>query len=133
MQEVCSKLARWAIFTVALSLVPLILDFISKSSNGSSHYVSEVIARGELSLICTALSGVALGELIGLSEKAKIAKILLGGTCFLSAVLSICLYLGMKGTTGDLGSEFLDHLCWWLFAETLFTTTITIAVSEALK
>lgn len=133
MQDVWSKLARWSIFTVVLSLFPIILDYVLKAAVRSDTPLNEVIAKGELSLICTALSGVAVGELLGISEKAKLFKICLGGVCFLNAVFSICLYIAMKAAEGSLGSLYLDRLSWWLFFETAITSTIAIAVSEAKK
>jgi hypothetical protein len=128
-----SKLTRWLIFTVVLSLLPLMLDFVLKAADGSSPSINEVISRGELCLVCTALAGVGLGELLGLSDEAALTKIVLGGACFLSAVISIALYIAMKATTGNTGSLYLDNLSWYVFAETVITSTVSVVVSEVRK
>jgi hypothetical protein len=128
-----SKLMRWLIFTVALTLLPLVLDWALRAADGSSPSVNAIISHGELCLVCTALAGVGLGELLGLSDDAGLIKIVLGGACFLTSITSIALYVAMKATVGATGSLFLDGLSWYVFVVTLITSTASIMVSEAKK
>lgn len=134
-QELAARMARWIIFTVILSLAPLLIDYLAAvgRAHGTLLQISEVYAKGELCLIATALAGVATGEMFGLSERAKTAKIVLGGLCLLLAIGSIALYVMMKSNLDPLALPTYTYISGFLFILTFFASTSAIAVSELQK
>lgn len=73
--------ARWIIFSVMLGALPIGLALLGDLLiNTESH----PIANGDLFLISAVLCFAAVGELLGISDEAALAKIIIGG---ISAVL----------------------------------------------
>jgi hypothetical protein len=58
------KLALWFVFSVLLSLVPIIFHIVKGYTNHTPHALTAAIQRGELLLITAALCAAAVGELI---------------------------------------------------------------------
>ena len=65
------KLIRWCVVGVAIALLPVAFAWISLLTTGQSATLNEVLENGALLLITAAISGAAIGELVG-SGKARI-------------------------------------------------------------
>jgi hypothetical protein len=59
------KLVRWLIFSVVISLLPLLFRFALEATDGKSPTLSDLLSQGELLLISSAIAAAAVGELIG--------------------------------------------------------------------
>lgn len=134
-QELAARMARWVIFTVVLSIIPLIIDYLAAAAHahGNLPGPSEVYSKGELCLTTTALAGVAAGEILGLSERAKTPKIILGGLCVIFSVCSIAIYGMIKSNSDPLALPTFAQASVWLFGGALLISTSTIAVAELQK
>lgn len=94
--DLCLRLARWAIFSVIISLLPIVATFsYSWTTTNSSITLTEALAKGELLLISVAISGTAVGELIGREGGGtfKLLKVVFIGLAFIVVVFS-CLWFG---------------------------------------
>nr|VFK03384.1 MAG: hypothetical protein BECKH772B_GA0070898_103492 [Candidatus Kentron sp. H]VFK03667.1 MAG: hypothetical protein BECKH772A_GA0070896_103442 [Candidatus Kentron sp. H]VFK06441.1 MAG: hypothetical protein BECKH772C_GA0070978_103502 [Candidatus Kentron sp. H] len=75
-----TRLTRWFIFSIVIALLPVWFH-LSQSWQGSS-FVAGLVAscsHGELLLVTAAILGAAIGELIGSSNRALSAKLVVGG------------------------------------------------------
>lgn len=70
MKSGLTKLARWAIFTVALALVPLLIALLALLTYSRPLSLTAITEHGELLLIAVAIGGSAIGELIAPRTKS---------------------------------------------------------------
>jgi len=76
------KLTRWCVFGVAISLVPLGFAWISLATTpGTLPTLNAVLKNGALFLITAAISGAAIGELVGSGPTRIRLKLAAGGGC----------------------------------------------------
>lgn len=88
-----AKLARWLLFSVLFSLIPLVIDFVSELARTNGSLAWDSFGRhGELYLLASAMCAVGLGEILGSREKAIIPKISAGGAAALIIALATALY-----------------------------------------
>ena len=134
-QELAARMSRWVMFTVILSVAPLMIDYLAAVGRAHGHFpdIDEIYSRGELCLTTTALAGVAAGEIFGLSERAKTAKIILGGLCLISSIGAIALYVMMKSNADPLAIPTYAYASSWLFLGALVVSTCAVAVAELQK
>lgn len=134
-QELAARMARWMIFTVVLSIIPLVIDYLASSAHahGELPSLGGVYSKGELCLTTTALAGVAAGEIFGLSERAKTPKIILGGLCLIFSISSIAIYGMIKSNSDPLALPIFAQVSVYLFGAGIFISTCTIAVAEIQK
>jgi hypothetical protein len=114
-------------------LLPLGLDFLIKLGDaepGARASLAEVIGRGELCLIVTALSAVGLGEIGGAKLKGEKTGILLVGASLLNIALGIAVYVLMKSHESGHPPGMYISLSYMLFISTAIVATSCVAVSE---
>jgi hypothetical protein len=88
------KLLRWLLFSVLLSLSPLLARAISLSTDSADTNLLQLLSpRGELLLVSIVLCAAAAGELIGSKDHRRMAKITAGGISVLLLVFA-ALYFG---------------------------------------
>ena len=88
-----AKIARWLLFTVLFSLIPLGVDFLAEAARTNGEVsISSIGRHGELYLLASAMCAVGLGELTGISSKYLIAKLLAGGAAMIVIGAATALY-----------------------------------------
>jgi hypothetical protein len=90
-----NKFLKWLIFGVIFAITPLAADYSIqfmhvKEGMGFTWY--DVIAKGELLLVCAAIAGAGVGELIGSGKSWLPFKIVTGGFCVILLLLTAELY-----------------------------------------
>lgn len=88
------RLLRWFLFSVIISLVPLIFDgvLLWSRETPSRQIAVAVLAGGELLLISTAIAADAVGDLVGSGSTRTGLKLLVGGTCVISLLFAALWY-----------------------------------------
>ncbi len=93
------KLIRWCVFGVAIALIPVAFCWASLLTAGKSATLDRVLENGALLLITAAISGAAIGELVG-SGKARIKlKLWAGGGCVVVLMACSLWYAQVSSTT----------------------------------
>lgn len=129
-KELGVKLARWAFFTVLISLVPIALDYIVLVARDESvhHRLTDVLDHGELYLLSSAFLCVGLGEIVGSGPDRRVAKVVISGLSTVSLIISIGLYVAVKNVSESVGSYF-SYPSIWLFLASCVVSTSSIAVA----
>ncbi|NLF71874.1 MAG: hypothetical protein GX575_22825 [Candidatus Anammoximicrobium sp.] len=99
--RVGAAVALWLTFSVLVGLVPILLGYARMESRANKVTVADVIARGEMALVCVGLAAGPLGLLIGTGRKRVFLKIVAGGMSFFLAALS-------AGYSSDLSANELE-------------------------
>lgn len=73
------KMAKWALFSVTMALVPLVAAFLAQVTRGNTPPWNEIVGRGELLLITAAICARSAGELFAGRSGGEVEKILAGG------------------------------------------------------
>lgn len=126
------KSSQWVLYTVLLSLLPIAFDYIIvyAKGNGSWPDFNDVIEHGELCLVATAMSFVAIGEMSGFRSEGGTGRVVLFWFCLLSAAASIGLYVIIKSIANANTVGSLSSISAILFLGTVFITTAAVAVAE---
>jgi hypothetical protein len=82
------RLVRWFMFSVLVSLVPLVSSYFNLWLDKRQAPMEVLVARGELLLICTTLGAAAIGELFPGSRDNAVEKLLSGGASILLILVS---------------------------------------------
>jgi len=82
------KMVKWAIFSVAMALVPLAASTLSQATRGPLPSIDQLVARGELLLITAALCARSCGELFGSSDVQRVPKLFAGGATVVVMLLA---------------------------------------------
>jgi hypothetical protein len=127
-----AKIARWLLFSVAFSLVPIIANYLLAVGKSSKAFppLSTVIQHGELFLLSTGLAAVGLGEVIGANQRAKIIKIITGGVSSINMLLSTLLFATLNNTPDELATSYFSYLSFWIFLFTCVVATSCVVLSE---
>ncbi|MDA1191644.1 MAG: hypothetical protein O3A46_08185 [Candidatus Poribacteria bacterium] len=95
--------SRWMIFSVIASVIPIVLSIVwTVGRTGSLPPFESWWAGGELLLVTTGLTAGGLGQTIGTRETRALQKILVGGSCFVTALVAI-------GWFADIHTSMLSH------------------------
>ncbi len=93
MQRTTHRLTRWAIFSVAVALLPLVFHALQLATRGKPVSVAAVTAHGELLLISVALAAAAIGDLLGSRNWThSLSKLVSSGFCMLMLLLASFYY-----------------------------------------
>lgn len=90
-----NKLYRWLFFGVMLGVIPLICDYLLQRLHPAPEIkfgMSSVMEKGELLLICGAIAGGSIGELIGSNKDYMALKIATGAICVFVMFLTVTIY-----------------------------------------
>jgi hypothetical protein len=78
--NLAEKVIRWLLFSVLIALLPLGFNAISLFTRGISVDLVNLVSRGELLLISTAICAAAVGELVPTGPALRISKIIVVGS-----------------------------------------------------
>ena len=93
-----NRLFKWLLFGVVFALAPLIGDYFIQSVHpvaGAQLNWHGVLMKGELLLVCAAISGAGVGELIGSGREWLPFKFVCGGSCIVIMFIAVVLYSGI--------------------------------------
>src|SRR5258706_15297615 len=100
-----AKITKWVVFGVLFGLAPLLADYLVQSLHprpAPPFDWSEILMKGELLIVSAAITGAAVGELIGSSKSWLWVKILAGGGCIIVMIAAALLYASIAS---DLRSQ----------------------------
>ena len=89
------KLIGWLKFSVIIALLPIALNALSLGITGQLKSFSQLVAHGELFLVATAISAMALRELFRFrsGSSLKIFKVMAGGAAIVIIILSLSYFV----------------------------------------
>ena len=90
-----NRFAKWLIFGIAFALAPLLADYFIQLIHPRPNVAfdwHEILTKGELLLISSAIAGAAVGEIIGTGRAWLPFKIITGGACIIITIISALLY-----------------------------------------
>jgi hypothetical protein len=132
------KMATWAIFSVVLGVVPLLLKafFLAANPNTNNFGLSELTSQGELYLTAAFLAATAVGDLIKSRHKAggagTLAGLIFGGLCVILAIVGAAAYASVA--TADLSQQgineiFVLHTSLWTFGGSVVASGFCVTVA----
>ena len=98
---ISEKLVRWLVFSVAISLLPLVFNFLRAYGRGATPSLIDLNAHGELLLISAAIAAAAIGELVASGGRYQIAKIIAGGGCVLVLAVASLWFADISAPTSS--------------------------------
>jgi hypothetical protein len=131
-QPFWKKVSQWILYTVLFSLVPIVFDYVIEFAKGGGSWpgVAQVVRHGELCLVATAMSCVAIGEMSGYKSTGNTGRVWLFWFCLLSAAVSIGLYVIMKSIANAQTIGTLSEISIIMFVGTTVVTTASVAAVE---
>ena len=92
--EVSRRIARWFVFSLCISIAPLVLRYLGLKIFGVYAGLDQVLGDGGLLLIATAVCADTFGETFSIknSERASVFMIMLAGGSFLTSIVSSMLW-----------------------------------------
>ena len=113
-----AKLARWALFSVIFSLLPLTFNYLRLGLDAPSlPNLVTVMRSGEVFLITASMCSAAIGDVIATTKKREISKIISGGALLLllAASTGLFVYIASKeGQVSDLVLFFPHRYGFWI-------------------
>jgi hypothetical protein len=132
MSEMASKLLRWLVFGVIISLLPIAVSFLEFVAKDKTPTMRQVMGDGGLLLIISAVCAGSLGEIIGSGQRALAAKIISAGGAVVVLIISSLLFAaileGKGASTYD--ESIVASISMWVFALGLLPCAACIALSE---
>lgn len=100
---VITKLVHWLVFSVIISLLPLIFNLITMIiyAWGPGPSLLSISSRGELMLVSAGIAAKGIGELFASGRKKLIAKYVAGGGCVVVLVLSSMSFVYISTASGS--------------------------------
>lgn len=127
------KLTIWVLFNVLVALLPFVFRYLGATFAGRLINWQNILSDGELLLVAAAVASGALGDLIASNQEDVLPRLIVGGLCVLSLLLSSLCYAFVRAL-GDLsiGVNILAISQWsmWIFASAFATGTGCILLSE---
>jgi hypothetical protein len=129
------KLAKWLIFSVLLSLVPLLANYGLYRITENAIDLELLLSHGELFLIAAALTGTALGEIIASRKKRQHGnwRLCSAGGSLLIVILASMLFAFVSGTqlaNRSLDTCFVEAASLVVYVCACVTGTFSIVLSE---
>ncbi|MDM8564334.1 hypothetical protein QUF74_01625 [Candidatus Halobeggiatoa sp. HSG11] len=90
------KTIRWLLFSVLMALLPIVFNALSFEVRGQLNSFSQLISRGELLLIATAICTAAIGELFVSGSKLRILKAIIGGFTVMILTLATAYFVDIS-------------------------------------
>ena len=89
------KLISWFKFGAIIALLPIALNALSLGTTGQLESFSQLVAHGELFLVATAISALAIRELFRFrfNTSLKILKVIAGGAAVIIIMLSLSYFV----------------------------------------
>jgi hypothetical protein len=129
------KLIKWLVFSVLLSLVPLLANYGLHRINKHAIDLTLLLSHGELFLIASALTGTALGEVVvaGRSRKHERWRLCSAGGNLLIVILASMFFAfvcGTQLTTGNMDTSFVCSTSLVVYCFGFFTSACSVILSE---
>ncbi len=86
------KLTIWLTFTVVVSLLPIIADYLAKYLTDQKPTLSNLLSDSQLLLIAVALGAETMGEVISLGKDFSLLELLIISSGFLLMLFSALVY-----------------------------------------
>ena len=128
------KVLRWGLFSVFVSLLPLLYSYANLHIRSQPASWAKVLGGGELLIIVWVLCAGAVGELFGSSANFKASKIAAGGLTLLVLIFSALLFASVaeaKVSNIKLDDTSLVAMSLWLLGFATVSCGSCIALSEA--
>jgi hypothetical protein len=124
-----SKLLRWFLFAVVISLVPLLFTGLTLWGDDKIVSLAALWPHGELLLISTAIAAEAIGGMIPTGPNAGSAKIVSTGACTILLFISALWYAVIQAHPG-FKADKISESSLALFALTLVAALCCKALAE---
>lgn len=99
-KTVTESIIQWSIFTVGITLMPLLFSYfwiILTKRPPYPDFIRAVSSRGELLIVSAALLGEAISDMLK-RTRAKNFNLFVGGLCLISLMLSCLLFAAIQST-----------------------------------
>ena len=125
-----TRLIRWLIFSVVVSLVPLLLAYASDQTRGGTPTLVSILSKGDLLLISTALAAAAIGDLLPAAQAMPVRAMLAGGGCVVSVLFGSSYYAAI--VTGSVARpDLVADYSVALFGMTLLSGASCVLMAKA--
>jgi hypothetical protein len=129
------KVARWFVFGIIIAVIPLIVNALSLASSMQDPTLVQVIGRGQLLLIISAIAAAAIGELIGSGNHLIVLKIFAGGGCVALLVATTYWYADINSKIvlqpdKFVNEQFITNASIVLFIATVVASLACVGLSE---
>jgi uncharacterized membrane protein len=132
------KLISWLKFSVIIALLPIALNALSLGVTGQLKSFSQLVAHGELFLVATAISAMALRELFRFRSGTliKFFKIIAGGATIVIIMLSLSYFVDilagyLSGFSFDEQQiDIIVQMSFWSLGFAVFSGGCCILLSE---
>jgi hypothetical protein len=125
---VIAKTAKWMLFGVVGSLLPLILNYIVTIPPRYSFDPAHVINHGELCIVIAAMCSVSIGELIGTRTRFVLSSIISAAATVLFLMIATGLFAYIPANR-DLPEEYIAVVSYILFVLAFISSMLCIAFS----
>lgn len=124
-----AKLARWALFSVIFSLLPLTFNYLRLGLDAPSWpNLVTVMRSGEVFLITASMCSAAIGDVIATTKKREISKIISGGASLLLLAASTGLFVYIASKEGQVSDSVIFSSSVWVFGSATLSCAVCVAV-----
>jgi len=130
------KLIGWLKFSVIIALLPIALNALSLGITGQLESFSQLVAHGELLLVATAISAMAMGELFRSGSSLKIFKVMAGGAAIVIIMLSLSYFVDILAAylsgfgIDEQQINIIVQMSFWSLGFSVFSGGCCILLSE---
>lgn len=129
-----TPLVRWAVFSVLLALLPLVMGLIRPLfSQDISIDWNSLVTKGQILLVTVGLCGTALGEIIGAATRDREIHLLCAAGGATLVIIGATLVFGdiavVNATEGAKVTQFAHYTAWFIFAMGILTAGSCIHLS----
>lgn len=132
--RIVHKLIKWAIFSVAVALMPLAFHAIQLAWRGNPFSIGAIIGHGELLLVSVAIAAAAIGDLQGNKHSTLgTVKLLSTGFCFIVLLMSSLFYADISAcqlADQVLQESMIKNVSLLCYAVTLVCGGCCVALAE---
>jgi small-conductance mechanosensitive channel len=115
-----SLVMRWLAFAVIVgSMLPFLVNWVSKFAAGKPHGFNDIFGQGELLLTCFALSAVSLGELFGRHSSPSLTTREIWAAAASITVIAVSVMGYVLAIATDVSRTMVSIASIFLFASTL--------------
>ena len=109
------RMTRWFIFGVLISLIPLGVSYFMQKLDRRAPTLGSLLEGGELLLISTTVAAGCIGELIPISRRKPVEKLVAGGACMVVVLVATSCFAAVKSRPSPDPSP-IRTTSLWLFA-----------------
>lgn len=127
------RLVRWCIFSVAVTLLPIIFNLIKCMVNSNCTLsITYLFCHGELLIISNAIAGSAIGQVIAVRNTRHVPTLIAAGSCVIILSLSSFLYAEMTaaGSTNSYDPHGISITSLVMFILTILAGASCVILAE---